>query len=308
LSPAPVRVAFAGTNWWSAQALERLAGAPGLEIAHVISQPDRPAGRGRKTAAPPVAVTARELGLELSQPERPGEALPRLQREGVQAVAVVAYGELVPRSLLDALPFVNLHPSALPHWRGAAPIERALMAGEREGAVAAMLLVEALDAGPVAALERFAVGEDDDAGVVYARALELGLEPLARALQDASRGRLATVPQVGEASYAAKITAADRLLDPGRPARELHDRVRALSPHIGGRLPLDGAPHTIWRTRVVPAGPATGILERDGESVLLGCGEGALEILELQAPGGRRMPAADWLRGLRGALPAATDA
>ena len=162
-----VRVAFAGTNWWAAEALERLVAAPGLEIAHVISQPDRPAGRGRKPAPPPVALAAAALGLPLAQPERPAEALPLLQRDRVEAVAVVAYGELVPRSLLDLLPFVNLHPSALPRWRGAAPIERALMAGEPTSAVAAMLLVEALDAGPVAALEGFDVGPDDDAGAVY---------------------------------------------------------------------------------------------------------------------------------------------
>jgi methionyl-tRNA formyltransferase len=249
---------------------------------------------------------ARELGLALSQPERPAEALPLRERDGAEAVAVVAYGELVPRALLDVLPFVNLHPSALPRWRGAAPIERALMAGDRESVVAAMLLVEALDAGPVAALERFDVGPDDDAGVVYQRALQLGLEPLAHALQDAGNGRLATVPQVGEATYAAKITAADRALDPARPAQELHNRVRALSPHIGARLVLGGAPHTIWRTRLAATGLPAGALERDGDAVVLGCGDGALELCDLQAPGGRRMPAADWLRGLRGALPAAT--
>jgi methionyl-tRNA formyltransferase len=301
-----VRVAFAGTNWWAAEALERLAGAPGLEIAHVISQPDRPAGRGRKPAPPPVALAAVALGLPLAQPERPADALPLLRRDQVEAVAVVAYGELVPRALLDLLPFVNLHPSALPHWRGAAPIERALMAGDAACAVAAMLLVEALDAGPVAALEQFEVGPDDDAGTVYGRALALGLEPFARALRDAGSGGLATVPQVGEATYAAKITAADRLLDASRPARELHDRVRALSPHIGARLLLDGAPHTIWRTRVLAGGPPAGALERDGDALVLGTGADALELRELQPPGGRRMAAADWLRGLRGALPAAT--
>jgi methionyl-tRNA formyltransferase len=303
-----VRVAFAGTNWWAAQALERLVDAPGLQIAHVVTQPDRPAGRGRKQAAPPVAATALALGLPLAQPERPAEALPLLEQEGVEAVAVVAYGELVPRSLLDALPFVNLHPSALPRWRGAAPIERALMAGDNEGAVAAMLLVEALDTGPVAAFERFEIGPDEDAGAVYARALELGLQPFARALQDAGRGRLATVPQVGEATYAAKITAADRVLDPGLPARTLHDRVRALAPHIGARLALDGVLHTIWRARARADGPPAGVLERDGDAVVLGCSTGALELIDLQAPGGRSMPAADWLRGLRGALPAATGA
>jgi methionyl-tRNA formyltransferase len=125
---------------------------------------------------------------------------------------------------------------------------------------------------------------------------------------DAGSGRLATVPQIGEATYAAKIAAADRMLDPARPARELHDRVRALSPHIGARLPLDGALHTIWRTVVREHGPPQGALERDGDTLVLGCGPGALAVLELQAPGGRRMPVADWLRGLRGDLPAVTAA
>jgi methionyl-tRNA formyltransferase len=301
-----VRVGFAGTNWWAAQALDRLVETPGLEIALVLSQPDRPAGRGRRPASPPVAAKAKELGLDLAQPERAAAAQPLLEARGVGAVAVVAYGLLVPRALLDALPFVNLHPSALPHGRGAAPIERALMAGEAESAVAAMLLVEALDAGPVAAMERFAVGPDDDAGAVYARSLALGLAPLARALADAAGGNLATVPQVGEATYAAKIVAADRLLDPARPARALHDLVRALSPHIGARLPLDGALHTIWRTAVRVDGPAPGALELADGALVLGCAVGGLEIRELQPPGGRRMPAADWLRGLRGALPAVT--
>ena len=255
-----------------------------------------------------MAVAARDLGLELIQPERAADALPLLQERGVRAVAVVAYGLLVPPVMLAALPFVNLHPSALPRWRGAAPIERSLMAGESEGAVAAMLLVQQLDAGPVAALERFPVGPDEDAGAVYERALELGLGPMARALGDAAQGGLATVPQVGEATYAAKINAADRLLAPSRPARELHDRVRALSPHIGARLALDGAPHTIWRTAVRAEGPAPGSLERDGESLVLGCADEALELCELQPPGGRRMSAIAWLRGLRGALPAATGA
>jgi methionyl-tRNA formyltransferase len=303
-----VRVGFAGTNWWAAQALERLVEAPGLEIGLVLSQPDRPAGRGRRTAPTPVAESARALGLVLAQPARAGDALPLLEARRVQAVGVVAYGLLVPRALLDLLPFVNLHPSALPHWRGAAPIERSLMAGESAGAVAAMLLVEQLDAGPVAAMERFDVAADEDAGDVYQRALGLGSEPFARALAGAASGRLATVPQVGEATYAAKITAADRVLEPDRPARELHNRVRALSPHIGARLALDGVPHTIWRTAVRAHGPSPGALERDGDALVLGCGVEALELRDIQAPGGRRMPAADWLRGVRGALPAATGA
>ena len=128
-------------------------------------------------------------------------------------------------------------------------------------------------------------------------------QPLARALADAAGGNVATVPQIGEATYAAKIVAADRLLDPARPARALHDLVRALSPHIGARLALDGAPHTVWRTAVHGDGPAPGTLALADGALVLGCATGGLEIVELQPPGGRRMPAADWLRGLRGALP-----
>jgi methionyl-tRNA formyltransferase len=303
-----VRVGFAGTNWWAAEALRQLAAVPALEIGLVLSQPDRPAGRGRKPASPPVALAARELGLAVAQPERAADALPLLLASRAQAVGVVAYGLLIPRPLLAALPFINLHPSALPRWRGAAPIERALMAGDAEGAVAAMLLVEALDAGPIAALERFAVAADDDAGAVYAHALERGVQPFARALEQAGSGGLPTVPQVGEATYAAKIVASDRVLDAARPARELHDLVRALSPHIGARLALGGAPHTIWRTAVRAEGPAPGLLARDGDAVVLGCGAGALELRELQPPGGRRMAVADWLRGLRGSLPTVTAA
>ena len=303
-----VRVGFAGTNWWAAQALERLAAAAGIDVVLVVSQPDRPAGRGRKQAPPPVARAATALGLDLAQPERAAGALPLLRARGAAAVALVAYGLLVPKVMLDAVPFVNLHPSALPHWRGAAPIERSLMAGETIGGVAAMLLVEELDAGPVAALERFDVGPDEDAGAVYERALSLGLGALVGALGDAAAGGLATVPQIGEATYAEKITAADRIVDPARPARELHDRVRALSPHIGARLSLDGTSHTIWRSAVRAEGPAPRTLELDDGALVLGCGTGALELCDVQPPGGRRMPAADWLRGLRGALPAVTSA
>jgi methionyl-tRNA formyltransferase len=301
-------IVFLGTSDFAAAILERLASSDDQRPALVLTRPDRPSGRGRRLRPPPVAVRARALGLELAQPESAADALPLLRAARADVVAVVAYGALVSRALLDALPFVNLHPSALPRWRGAAPIERALMAGDAEGAVAAMLLVEQLDAGPVAALERFAIGPDDDAGTVYERSLELGLGPFARALADAAGGHLATVPQIGEPTYAAKIAAADRALEPARPARELHDRVRALSPHIGARLSLAGAPHVIWRSAVRADGPPAGSLERQGDALVLGCAGGALAVLELQAPGGRRMPAADWLRGLRGALPAVTPA
>jgi methionyl-tRNA formyltransferase len=247
-----------------------------------------------------VAEAAEALGLGALQPERPAEALDALRAAGCSAMAVVAYGQLVPRALLDALPWLNLHPSPLPRWRGAAPIERALMAGDSDGAVAVIALVEALDAGPIAGFERFAIGPDDEAGDLYARSLELGVPLLARALGDAAAGRLATVPQVGEPTYARKLGTADRLLDPvAQGIRETHDRVRALAPHIGARLGAPGEVTTIWRTRAAAGEVEPGALaERDG-LLLLGCADGALEVVELQAPGRKRMDAASYLRGRR---------
>jgi methionyl-tRNA formyltransferase len=241
-----VRVGFAGTNWWAAEALRRLAEVHTLEIGLVLSQPDRPAGRGRKPAASPVVLAARELGLAVAQPERAADALPLLEASGARSVGVVAYGLLVPRALLAALPFVNLHPSALPRWRGAAPIERALMAGDAEGAVAAILLVEALDAGPIAALERFAVPADDDAGASRARSSRQGVggcPPCRRS------GRRPT-PQKSSPPIACSIPRGRR-------------------------------------------GSCTTRCERSRRT---------------QPPGGRRMAVADWLRGLRGPLPAVAPA
>ena len=273
----------------------------------MLSQPDRPAGRRRQPTPPPVAVAARELGLPLLQPERAGDAAPAVEDAGLAAMAICAYGQLVRPPFLDALPWLNLHPSLLPRWRGAAPVERALMAGDAETGVAIMELVPALDAGPVAALERWDVGPDDDAGDVMARALELGVPLLARALADAAAGRLATTPQVEEGvTYADKLTRADRLLDPAEPARAAHDRVRALTPHIGAQLRLGGQDVVVWRTERSPATLAAGEVAADGRRIVVGFGDGALAIAELQAPGKRRMDAATFLRGWRGELGPAT--
>ena len=297
-------VGFAGTSPWAAEALAHLHAAPGMDVRVVLTQPARPAGRRRHLRDPAVAEQGAALGLPVLQPAQPVDALPALREAGVEAMAVVAYGRLVPRAMLDALPWLNLHPSALPRWRGAAPVERALMAGDRELGVAVILLVEALDAGPVAWAERFAAGPDETAGDVYERSLELGLPPLARALGDAAGGHLATVPQVGEATYAPKLEPADRLLDPAAPAGELHDRIRALSPHVGARLLLAGEQLTVWRSRVAEGEGLPGELAVEDGRLLLACGSGRLELVEVQPAGGRRMESAAWVRGRRGPLPA----
>jgi methionyl-tRNA formyltransferase len=282
------KVAFLGTSEFGAQALAALVRRGRVEVAEVISQPDARAGRSRRLRPPPVALAAAELGLPLRQPERASD-----EPAGVDAAAVVAFGQLLSPPLLGAYPLFNLHPSLLPRWRGAAPIERALLAGDDRTGVAVIELVEELDAGPVHGLEPFPIGPLDDAGTLAARAVELGVPLLEEALLGRTRGR----PQAAQGvSYAAKLTAADRVLDWSRPAAELDRRVRALSPRIGARSALDGRPVTVWRAVPVEPGPGPGEV---ASPLVVGCGRGALSIEELQPEGRRRMTAAEYLRGLR---------
>jgi methionyl-tRNA formyltransferase len=257
------RLGVAATADFGADVLERLAERH--EIAFLLTRPDRPAGRGRKTSAPPAKVVAERLGIPVLQPDRPAEA--ELEAE---TIVLVAYGALIPRELLERHEWLNAHPSLLPRWRGAAPVERAIMAGDEETGVTIIRLVEELDAGPIGAQEAFPIGPDDDAGAVSARAAEL-----APNLIDAATS---FVPQEGEPTYAEKIGPADRELDWSRPPKELHDRIRALAPHIGARGELEGRKVIVWRSRL------------DGDR---------LDVLEVQPEGGKRMSYDAWLRGLR---------
>jgi methionyl-tRNA formyltransferase len=263
------RIAVAATASFGADVLELLATRH--EIACVLTRPDAPAGRGRKLAAPPAKEAAERLGVQVLQPERlePGLEL------GAPVVVAVAYGRIVPEALLEERLWLNVHPSLLPRWRGAAPVERALMAGDGETGVTIIRLVPELDAGPIAAQQAFAVGPEDDAGAVYARAA-----PIAAALLDSVLAAPHFRPQSDDGVvYAEKIAAADRVLDPTRPAPELVNVVRALSPHIGARAELHGRGVTVWRARV--------------------SADGSFEPLEVQPEGGRRMEYSAWLRGLR---------
>jgi methionyl-tRNA formyltransferase len=264
------RLAVAATAPFGADVLERLASRH--EIAGLVTRPDAPSGRGRAPAPSPAKLAAERLGVPVLEPER---LAPGLELDAPVVVAV-AYGLIVPEPLLDEHLWLNVHPSLLPRWRGAAPVERALMAGDSETGVTIIKLVEELDAGPIAAQEAFAVRPEDDAGKVYRRAADVAV-----ALLDAVLAAPAPSfrEQVGEPSYAAKITAADRRLDLDRPAAELANQVRALSPHIGARAELHGRGVTIWRARVAP--------------------DGSFEPVEVQPDGGRRMAHEAWLRGLR---------
>lgn len=266
-----MRIAFAATAPFGADVLQRLAVTH--EISCVLTRPDAPSGRGRKLAPPPAKEAAEQLGIPVLQPE----ALEAGLELDAPTVVAVAYGRLVPESWLAERLWLNVHPSLLPRWRGAAPVERALMAGDHETGVTIIELVKELDAGPIAAQRALAIEPDDDAGAVYAKAAPIAAELLDNVLDDSDR---AYRPQSDEGvTYADKITAADRVLDLSRPAEDLVNRVRALSPHIGARARVYDRDVTVWRARIAE--------------------DGSFEPLEVQPEGGRRMEHAAWAHGLR---------
>jgi methionyl-tRNA formyltransferase len=231
-----MRIGVAATAPLGADVLERLAEAH--DVAWLLTRPDAPRGRGRKLAAPPAKEVALQLGIPVHQPERPD--LPA----DVERVVVCAYGLYIPPALLARSLWLNVHPSLLPRWRGAAPVERAILAGDRETGVTIHETIEALDAGPIAAQEAFPLG-DLDAGEVFERSAELAAQLLAAVLESPS---FRPQPEDG-ATYAEKITSADRELNLD-DALDAWRRVRALSPHIGAWAMLHGRRVTIWRARL----------------------------------------------------------
>jgi methionyl-tRNA formyltransferase len=293
-----VRTVYLGTSEFAAAVLRRLADSPHRPVL-VITRPDRPRGRGRKLAAPPVAEAARELGIELAQPETVNDqaALATIAAAGPDAVCVCAFGALIKEPLLSAYPMLNVHPSLLPRWRGAAPIERAIMEGDERTGVSIMQLTEGLDSGPVCAQASEPIAPDDTFGSLAPRLEVLGADLLVRALEESPP----YVPQDDAlATYAAKIGAEDRLLDPARPAVELERTVRALTPHIGAHVALEAGERLGVRSAtVLESGPPAGELSLDGCRPVLGCAEGALELLEVQPAGRRPMSGEDYLRGRR---------
>jgi methionyl-tRNA formyltransferase len=303
-----VRTVFLGTSEFAAEVLERLAESPHRPRL-VVTRPDRPQGRGRRLAPPPVAVAARQLGIELDQPESVNDeaARARIAAEEPDVVCVCAFGALVREPLLSEHELLNVHPSLLPRWRGAAPIERAIMAGDAETGVSIMLVEAGLDSGPVAAARREPIAADDTYGTLAPRLARIGAQLLIKTLDDRPPFVVQDEPK---ATYADKITPADRLLDPQRTAIELERVVRALHPHIGARLELDsGTLLGVDAARALeqpPDGlssvPAPGELAVADGRLVLGCAEGLLELLVVRPPGGRSMDAGSYLRGH--ALPA----
>jgi methionyl-tRNA formyltransferase len=291
-----LRTVYLGTSAFAAAVLDRLA-ASDHRPALVVTRPDRPKGRGRQLQSPPVAIRARELGLDVIQPDRlhDPEPLERIAAAGAEVVCVCAYGVLIKEPLLSAYEMLNVHPSLLPRWRGAAPVERAIMAGDAETGVSIMRLTEGLDSGPVCLQESEPIGADDDYGTLAARLERLGGDLLVRALDERPQF---TEQDESRVTYAHKIEAADRALGPDRTAAELERTVRALRPHIGARIALPSGDFLgVIAARVAESGPEPGRVRADGDRLLLGTRDGALELTEIRPPGGRPMAAPDWLRG-----------
>ena len=299
-----MRTVYLGTSPFAVTVLERLAGSehrPSL----VVTRPDRPSGRGRTLTPPPVAEAARKLGIELDQPEdvNADASRERIAAAAPEAVCICAYGALIKDPLLSDYEMLNVHPSLLPRWRGAAPVERAIESGDEMTGVTIMRPTRELDAGPICLQREEPVVPGDDYGSLSARLADLGAELLVEALDEWPEFR--QQPAEG-ATYANKIDPSDRLLAPELSAAELERRVRALTPHVGARLELAGGERLgVGRAAVAPAeldGPQPGELAAVDGRLLFGAADGALELLEVKPAGGRTMPAADWARGHADAL------
>ena len=293
-----MRTVYLGTSDFAAVLLRRLA-----QSAHrpslVITRPDRRRGRGQRVSSPPVAGAARDLGIALEQPEgvNEGAAVRRIAAERPEAVCVCAFGALIREPLLSSQELVNVHPSLLPRWRGAAPLERAIQAGDRSTGVSVMRLVAELDAGPVYRQGELALAGDEDCAALAARLAPLAADLLCSVLDDCPEPW--EQPGAG-VTYAAKVERWERELDPARPVAELARTVRALTPHIGAWVATpEGERLGVRRARVAADAIAAvpGALREDDGALLLGAADGALELLEVQPAGGRAMDAGSYLRG-----------
>jgi methionyl-tRNA formyltransferase len=297
-----LKVAFAGTPEFAATILRALISSP-HEVGLVISQPDRRSGRGRKTTPTPVAELARQRGLRLEQPARISELDEALST--LDALIVAAYGQILRPDTLHATRHhaYNVHASLLPKYRGAAPVERAIMNGETESGVTIMKMDEGLDTGPIALQVPVHVPPEMDAGELTDLLANTGAKAIVDGLDLIESGDLTLVEQEGSnATYASKPGVEERIIGWQRGAGEVHDLVRALSPRVGARTHharVDG-PIKIWRSRVAetsdpPSVP--GRIRSVSGRMVVSCGSGSLEVLELQAPGGRRLSAREFLLG-----------
>jgi methionyl-tRNA formyltransferase len=306
-----MKVVFAGTPEFAAVALRALLDA-GFTVPLVLTQPDRPAGRGMQLQASAVKQVAVAHGIDVLQPlslrmdakdpQRASEAKAaheRLLATDYDVMVVAAYGLILPRSTLDIKPCINIHGSILPRWRGAAPIHRAIEAGDAETGVTIMEMEEGLDTGPMLLVERIAIDDTDTTGSLHDKLAALGGRMIVEALQKMAQGPLEAVPQPEEGvTYAAKIGKEEAKLDWTLPAAELARKVRAFNPFPGAHGQAGSTTVKIWQAQPVDGSGQPGqVLQADGQGIVVACGAGALRLTELQKPGGKRLAAAEFLKG-----------
>jgi methionyl-tRNA formyltransferase len=294
-----MRTAFAGTAPFAELVLAGLARAGRTPVV-LVTNPDRPRGRHGTPQAPRIKAMAEELGVPVLQPERLSDpaSLASLRDHRPEVLVVCAYGQIVTQDVLDAVETIVVHPSLVPRWRGAAPVERALMAGETELGVCTLRMTAGVDEGPVGDVRRVHVPRDADAGRAYELLAPAAVAGVLRTLERMADGTVEWAPQSGEPTHAAKIVAGDRLIDWKRPAAVIADQVRALSPYIGAVTELLGKRALIWRAAAGSGPlPAAGV-----ERLTMPAGDGWVEVLELQQEGRRRTSAAEFLRGAGRAL------
>ena len=309
-----MKVVFAGTPEFAAVALAALHQA-GFEIALVLTQPDRPAGRGMQLHASAVKQFALANGIEVLQPlslridskdperaAQAGAAHARLLALDYDVMVVAAYGLILPRSTLDIKPCINIHGSLLPRWRGAAPIHRAIEAGDTDTGVTIMEMEEGLDTGPMLLMERFAIGQSETTGALHDRLAALGADMIVRSLKLIEQGKLLAVPQPDEGvTYAAKVSKDEAKLDFARPALELCRKIRAFNPFPGAHAEVNGVTIKIWGAEAIEAGSDSlpgQVLAADAQhGIVVACKTGTLRLTELQKPGGKRLKAAEFLKG-----------
>mgnify|MGYP001627436195 CR=1 FL=1 len=308
-----MRVGFAGTPEFARTALEAMLAA-GFEVPLVLTQPDRPAGRGLKLMPSAVKQLATARGIPVEQPrslrldgkypQDAAAAADRIAKARLDAMVVAAYGLLLPQWVLDAprLGCLNIHASLLPRWRGAAPIHRAIEAGDAETGVTLMQMDAGLDTGDMLLAERLAILPGETTGQLHDRLAALGARLVVEALELAACGGLRPVPQPAEGvTYARKIDKAEARIDWHRPAAEIERRVRAFDPAPGAVTELAGEAVKVWGARVLPGAPAHEapgtVLSASAEGILVACGDGRLLLTDLQRAGGKRLAAAEFLRG-----------
>ena len=298
-----MRIVFMGTPEFAVPALQELMARH--EVCLVVTQPDKPAGRKKRLAPPPVKVVAQDAGIDVLQSPsaRTPEFLERLKATQADVAVVVAYGKILPASVLTAFPHgcINIHGSLLPKYRGAAPIQWAVIDGESETGISIMQLDEGMDTGPVLLRKVEPIGEDDTAGDLFTRKAPLGASAVCEALEKLEAGTLVPQPQSEEgASHAAMLKKQDGLIDWSLDSTQIAARIRGLDPWPGAFTPFAGGNLKLFGARACEGqGDPGSILSYDDAGMVIACGTGACRINEVQAPGKKRMAAAVFARGRR---------